>query len=285
MPLPVKPLPVKPNPKSRPGVVQPKGNAFAVNLRPKAGGQPLPDAVRSKMERAFNADFSDVRVHVGHEARQIGAIAFAWGSDLHFAPGQYNPHSLQGQKLLGHELAHVVQQRAGRVRNPLGAGVAVVDDPALEAEADRMGLRSALMPAAKPAVQPKRAPAAPPAVQRYAVGPARVSPQGARTLTVHASGSRQPVGSVRLWAREGGVAEITDLQVSPEHRRHGVGKTLVNAAIQAARQQGLGKARLEARPSDSGIRPHVLVNMYQRLGFRSIGVSPRGAPLMERSTR
>ena len=32
---------------------------------------------------------------------------------------------------------------AGRVRNPLGAGVAVVQDPALEAEADHMGMRAA----------------------------------------------------------------------------------------------------------------------------------------------
>ena len=73
----------------------------------------------------------------------IGALAFTHGTDLYFAPGQYNPQSTQGQQLLGHELTHVVQQRAGRVRNPLGAGVAVVQDPALEAEAERMGLRAA----------------------------------------------------------------------------------------------------------------------------------------------
>lgn len=119
-------------------------DAFRVALQPKTGGQPLPSEVRAKMETAFGADFSDVRVHVGHEASRIGAIAYTWGSNIHFAPGHYNPHTLQGQKVLGHELWHVVQQKSGRVQNPFGSGVAVVQDHSLEAEADRMGLKAAL---------------------------------------------------------------------------------------------------------------------------------------------
>jgi hypothetical protein len=119
-------------------------DAFRVSLQPKSGGQPLPSEVRAKMEAAFGADFSEVRVHVGHEASRIGAIAYTWGSNIHFAPGHYNPHTLQGQKVLGHELWHVVQQKAGRVKNPFGGGVAVVQDHSLEAEADRMGEKAAL---------------------------------------------------------------------------------------------------------------------------------------------
>ena len=131
-----------------PGAVQPyAGEAFSLppnfTLKPRGSGQPLPEPVQKKMESFFKASFADVRIHVGHEAPTIGALAFTHGNDLYFAPGQYNPHSTQGQQLLGHELTHVLQQRAGRVRNPLGAGVAVVQDPALEAEAERMGLRAA----------------------------------------------------------------------------------------------------------------------------------------------
>jgi hypothetical protein len=118
--------------------------AFQVPLQPKSGGQPIPDQVRAKMETAFGTDFSDVRVHVGQEASSIGAIAYTWGTNIHFAPGQYNPHTIQGQKLLGHELWHVVQQKSGRVSNPFGSGVAVVQDHALEAEADRMGIKAAM---------------------------------------------------------------------------------------------------------------------------------------------
>ena len=131
-----------------PQTIQRKGGngveAFQVPLRQKSGGLPLPDNVRAKMETALGADFSDVRVHVGHEASSLGAIAYTWGSNIHFAPGQYNPNTIQGQKLLGHELWHVVQQRAGRVSNPFGGGVAVVQDHALEAEADRMGIKAAM---------------------------------------------------------------------------------------------------------------------------------------------
>jgi hypothetical protein len=123
--------------------------AFRVPLRQKSGGLPLPAEIRAKMETAFSADFSDVRVHIGQEASSLGAIAYTWGTNIHFAPGQYNPHTLQGQKLLGHELWHVVQQKNGRVRNPFGGGVAVVQDHALEAEADRMGIKAALTQVAR----------------------------------------------------------------------------------------------------------------------------------------
>src|SRR5208337_1967589 len=141
------PQPILPQ-RAAPSAVQPHaGNAFPLPanfaLKPRGTGQPLPEPVQKKMESFFNTSFADVRVHVGHEAPSIGALAFTHGTDLYFAPGQYNPQSSQGQQLLGHELTHVLQQRAGRVRNPLGAGVAVVQDPALEAEAERMGLRAA----------------------------------------------------------------------------------------------------------------------------------------------
>ena len=119
-------------------------DAFEVNLQRRSGGWVLPKEVQTKMESALGGDFSDVRIHVGSEVAAIGAIAFTWGSDIHFAPGYYNPHSMQGQQLLGHELAHVLQQRAGRVRNPFGNGTAVVQDHALEAEADRMGMKAAM---------------------------------------------------------------------------------------------------------------------------------------------
>jgi hypothetical protein len=107
------------------------------------GGQPLPTSVRQKMESFFGTSFADVRVHIGSQAPSIGALAFTHGSDLYFAPGQYNPDTVEGQKLLGHELTHVVQQRAGRVRNPFGSGIAVVQDPGMETEAERLGLRAA----------------------------------------------------------------------------------------------------------------------------------------------
>ncbi len=141
------PQPILPQ-RATPAAVQPHaGDAFPLpgnfTLKPRGSGQPLPEPVQKKMEAFFNTSFADVRVHVGHEAPSIGALAFTHGTDLYFAPGQYNPQSTQGQQLLGHELTHVLQQRAMRVRNPLGAAIAVVQNPALVAEAERMGLRAA----------------------------------------------------------------------------------------------------------------------------------------------
>ncbi len=112
---------------------------------PKAGGggSPLPSPVRSKMERALGTDLSRVRIHQGEEAESVGALAYTRGTDLHFQRGAYDPTSAPGQRLLGHELAHVVQQAQGRVASPAGGGAPINDDPRLEAEAEAAGARAA----------------------------------------------------------------------------------------------------------------------------------------------
>jgi hypothetical protein len=102
-------------------------------------GRALADDVRRPLERFFDADLSTVRVHEGLAAGSIGAMAFTLGDAIYFAPGRYDPRSREGLRLLGHEVAHVVQQRQGRVVNPFGGGIAIVQDPSLEAEADRIG--------------------------------------------------------------------------------------------------------------------------------------------------
>src|SRR5690606_19369575 len=106
-------------------------------------GRPMPAPVQAKMEQSFGSDFSDVRVHEGSQAAQLGAVAYTQGSDIHFEPGRYDPHSPAGQELLGHELAHVEQQRAGRVAVPQGKEAPINADPGLEAEADEAGARAA----------------------------------------------------------------------------------------------------------------------------------------------
>src|SRR6056297_2711840 len=104
----------------------------------------MPNDVQSKMENSFGEDFSDVNIHKDSEqAPSLGALAYTQGNDIHFAPGQYDPGSQKGQELLGHELAHVVQQREGRVKpTTQGKGMPVNTDPVLENEADEMGKRA-----------------------------------------------------------------------------------------------------------------------------------------------
>ena len=52
---------------------------------------------------------------------------------MYFAKGEYNPGSASGDKLIAHELAHVVQQRGATASGPL-----TVSQPgdAMEREAD-----------------------------------------------------------------------------------------------------------------------------------------------------
>lgn len=128
------------------GAIQRKGDGpvGAPSPAPSGGGSPLPAEVRARMERAFGADFSAVRIHQGEHAASIGARAYTRGTDIHFAPGTYDPSSAAGQELLGHELAHVVQQSQGRVAATVQKkGVAINDDASLEHEADQLGARAA----------------------------------------------------------------------------------------------------------------------------------------------
>lgn len=86
----------------------------------KGGGSPLPPATRAKMENAIGADFSNVRVHTDSSAvkmnKDLGAHAFAHGSDIYFNSGKYDPDTKEGNHLLAHELTHTVQQGGSAVK-------------------------------------------------------------------------------------------------------------------------------------------------------------------------
>lgn len=81
------------------------------------GGEPLSPELRTYFEPRFAHRFADVRVHTGvsaaRAARGINARAYTLGRNIAFAAGQYAPDQPDGVRLLGHELAHVVQQRPG----------------------------------------------------------------------------------------------------------------------------------------------------------------------------
>jgi hypothetical protein len=79
-------------------------------------GHPLPASERSYFEPRLGADLGAVRVHADGEADRLAAAlsarALTVGTDVYFGQGQYQPGSPAGRHLLGHELAHVLQQRA-----------------------------------------------------------------------------------------------------------------------------------------------------------------------------
>lgn len=82
-----------------------------------AGVHSLPPDVARRFETALGHRFGDVRVHADGEgartARRAGAAAVTVGRDIFFGAGRYRPRNPEGQRLLGHELAHVAQWRRG----------------------------------------------------------------------------------------------------------------------------------------------------------------------------
>lgn len=87
------------------------------------GGAPLSREVRSDFELYFGHDFSGVRVHADGEAANaasaVQARAYTIGRDIVFGSSEYAPATMEGKRLLAHELAHVVQQRQGARRGLL----------------------------------------------------------------------------------------------------------------------------------------------------------------------
>ena len=110
-------------------------------------GSGLSPELNAQMSSAMGSDFSNVNIHANSDkASEAGALAYAQGNDVHFAPGQYDPGSQKGQELIGHELAHVKQQSEGRVQaNASVGGMSVNNDAGLEKEADSMGAMAAQM--------------------------------------------------------------------------------------------------------------------------------------------
>jgi hypothetical protein len=77
-------------------------------------GRSLDPPTRVLMEQRFGHDFSQVRLHAGgaaeRSARELSALAYTVGNHVVFGEGRYAPGTPAGQRLIAHELAHVVQQ-------------------------------------------------------------------------------------------------------------------------------------------------------------------------------
>lgn len=110
-----------------------------VNEVLRSTGQPLDLATRGFMEPRFGHDFSRVRVHTdaqaAQSARAVIARAYSAAHDIVFAAGEYQPNSLEGRKLIAHELTHVMQQQTAAGREKLTVGST---HDSYEQEADRL---------------------------------------------------------------------------------------------------------------------------------------------------
>ena len=79
-----------------------------------SGGSPVDKDIKKLMESSFDYDFTNVRIHrdskAAELARSVNAHAFTVGQDIVFGDRQYSPSTVSGQRMLAHELVHVMQQ-------------------------------------------------------------------------------------------------------------------------------------------------------------------------------
>ena len=80
----------------------------------RSPGRALEGQTRAFFESRFQHDFGGVRVHTdaqaARSAESVNAMAYTVGSHIVFGSGRYSPQAQSGQRLLAHELTHVVQQ-------------------------------------------------------------------------------------------------------------------------------------------------------------------------------
>jgi hypothetical protein len=91
------------------------GTAAEITRR-TGGGRPMDEPVRRRMEGAFGQSFSSVRLHDDKAAADLSgsiqAQAFTTGNDVFLGSG-VNTATPGGERVLAHELAHVVQNGGG----------------------------------------------------------------------------------------------------------------------------------------------------------------------------
>jgi hypothetical protein len=138
------------SPRTTPGI-----NAQIQSLR--GGGAPLAPSTRGFFEQRFGNSFGDVRVHSGPQAAQaakaVRAQAFTLGRDIVFGQNRYAPESPAGQKLLAHELAHVIQQNSQPV--PIRSNkVSRRRDPLIQRSSDSSKGKPSQGPIPKPEFNP-----------------------------------------------------------------------------------------------------------------------------------
>jgi len=113
----------------------------------RGDGQALGEREAASFSSAYGVDLSGVRVHADSQAdalsRSLQADAFTTGNDVFFRGGQYKPGTSAGDRLIGHELAHVATESGGGAQRSIHRFVSQKDFKAMTSEGFFVGSSSA----------------------------------------------------------------------------------------------------------------------------------------------
>jgi len=156
------PLIPRPVPRAVPAPEKPKPSFGGARAGRRSTDGARPGSDLAFLQRAFGADFSSVRIHRDGRADSAQAHALTEGEDIHLSPSLGAMGGDRAQRVLAHELGHVLQQRAG------AAGFSTDTETRSETRADaaaRAALRGTAIPplgaAAPGAAQHKKKRSAP----------------------------------------------------------------------------------------------------------------------------
>jgi hypothetical protein len=198
------------------------------------GGEPLPPALAARMRELFHHDFTHVRIHTdGAAARAsatLGARAFTLGSHIYFNRDQFTLGTAWSERLLVHELMHVVQHDEGRL--PHADDGLQVSDPgsATEREARATEDRASHPSSHGSAEHPVQAPALAPPIRTADAAPAHVEIQ--RSPEDAASASPDYVAFVR----EDGL----NLRAAPDQKAASLRKMKFGQRVHVLEDSGQG---------------------------------------------
>ena len=235
----------------RPSLEALRAGTAAPTAEQKGHRVDLPEAMREKMESAFGADLSAVKLYESEAVAEAGAGAMARGPEIAFAPGMLDFSSFGGQALLGHEISHVVSQARGEV-----AGGGFLNDRALEARADREGAMAA-------------------AGQTVAAPTASLSPVSAAAASGPMQAGRKEEKYTKQAAeyRQGEITAYDEFITAgdPKAQAEAEERYKKNKGLKAERLQKLGKTEEEIAADDAQTTNPM--NQLMRAHTRNIGSS------------
>ena len=98
----------------------------------------MPESLSVRIQDGFGINTNELSLRESPAVAIMGARATAQGNVISFAPGEYQPNTADGLKVLGHELNHVREQAEGNIHANV-EGTNIHYDPVRETSCDSMG--------------------------------------------------------------------------------------------------------------------------------------------------